>query len=455
MSTETENQLTSGAIVPALLKFTVPFFVASLLQALYGAVDLYVVGHFDTTASISAVSIGSQVVQTLTYFITGLSMGGTVVLGRHIGANNKVGAAQAVGTQAVLFALLAVLLTATLFFGANGFISILNTPTEAVSATWTYLRISTFGIPFVVGYNAVSGIFRGLGDSTRPTVFIAIACVINVVLDFAFVGGLGMGAGGAALATALAQGCSFLIALLYMRRRGLGFSLQRQHFTLHKRTARDILIVGMPIAVQDTLCSISFMAITAIFNAMGLIVSSAVGVVEKYISLTMRPAMAFGAATAAMSAQNLGARRPDRSKQVLWYSVGLSFALGLVLFILAQICPQRLVGIFSTDQDVIATGANYLRAYAFDYLMVAFAFNYTGFFSSCGKAILPFIQSIAVTFLVRVPLTWVLSQHATQSLYIAGLAIPTASFVTVVICSCYYIFLSKRCDILQPAKEGA
>ncbi len=444
-----ENQLTQGRIVPALLQFTIPFFFASLLQALYGAVDLYVVGQFDTTASVSAVSIGSQIIQTLTYFVTGLSMGGTVVLGRKVGAQDKQGAALAVGTQAVLFLLLTLMLCLTLGLGLEAALALMNTPPEALASTHAYLQVSLYGIPFIVGYNAVSGVFRGLGDSRSPTLFVGIACAINVALDFLFVGKLGMGAAGAAQATVLAQGISFVLSLFYIRHRGLGFALCKSNFRLHKQTAKEILVVGLPIALQDTLCSLSFMAISSIFNAMGLIVSSAVGVVEKYISLTMRPAMAFGAACAAMSAQNLGAGQPKRAKQVLWYSIGLTFTLSIVLFLLAQMISETLISLFSKDIAVAQTGADYLRSYAFDYFMVSFAFNYTGFFSSCGKAILPFMQSISVTFLVRVPLTYVLAGMVQDSLYIAGLAIPTASLVTVVICSIYYLYLRKKASILQ------
>ena len=253
-----ENKLTEGAIGLALLRFAAPFLLASFLQALYGAVDLFVVGRFTGSAAVSAVAIGSQVMQTITGIILGISMGGTVLIARRVGEKNDDGAARAVGTVAVLFSLLAVILTPVMLLAVRPAIAVMETPAEAVAEAMRYLFICACGIPFIIGYNGVSGIFRGTGDSKTPVYFIGLACLINIVFDFLLTGALDMGAAGAAAATVLAQGISFLASLLYMKRRGLAFPVKREHVRLDGAAVRRILVVGLPLALQDALVNVSF-----------------------------------------------------------------------------------------------------------------------------------------------------------------------------------------------------
>lgn len=314
---EQRNELTEGKIGTALLKFAVPFLVSSFLQALYGAADLFVTGQFADSASVSAVAIGSQVMQTITGIILGISMGATVLIGRKIGEKDEQGAAQALGSSALLFVILALALTPLMLLGTNGAVSLMETPAPAVTPARSYIFLCACGIPFIIGYNAVSGIFRGLGDSRTPMYFIALACAINICGDFLLIGGFHMGAAGAAIATVLAQGISFLSSLLYLKKKGFGFPVRRSHFRLDGYCVGQILKVGLPLALQDALVNVSFLVITAIVNTMGVVASAAVGVVEKIIVFAMLVPQAFASAVATMTAQNLGAGKRGRALRSL------------------------------------------------------------------------------------------------------------------------------------------
>lgn len=440
-----QNQLTQGRIGPALLRFALPFLLSSFLQALYGAADLFVVGRFADSAAVSAVAIGSQVMHTLTGVLLGISMGGTVLIGRAVGEGNTDKAARAIGTLAVLFGGLALAVTGLMLAATNSIVRLMETPAEAVAGTLAYTLICAAGIPFIAGYNGVSAVFRGLGDSKTPTYFIALACVLNVVADFILVGGFKMGAAGAAIATVLAQGVSFVAALWYLKRRGFGFAFGRRHFRLDAPSVRSILAVGLPLAVQDGLVSGSFLAITAIVNTLGLVASAALGVVEKVIVFAFMPISACASAVAAMAAQNLGAGQPKRARACMWCGVGYSFLFGAAFCLLSQLVPQLLIGLFTKDAPVVLAAAGYLRSYSLDALLVSFIFCINSYFSASGRSTLAFAHSMVATFGVRIPLTWVFSRFATGgSLYVMGLAAPAATAVSLAICLPILIWMKRK-----------
>lgn len=429
-----EFSLTEGKISSTLLRFAIPFLLASFLQALYGAADLYVVGRFDTAAGVSAVAIGSQVMQTITGIILGISTGGTVLLGRCIGEGNQEGAAKAVGTIASVFVLLAVLLTPVMMFLTDPIVQVMETPQEAAKAAKAYIFTCASGIPFIIGYNAVSGVFRGLGDSKSPLYFILIACIVNIGMDFLLVGGFGMGAEGAAIATVSAQAISFFAALWYIWHKGFSFPLRRQDFIPDLQSALRIWKVGLPLALQDALVNVSFLVITTIVNTLGLVPSAAVGVVEKIIIFAMLPPTSFASAVAAMTAQNLGAGKPERARKTLWFGVGYALVFGVIFCLYCQWNPESITGIFAKDIGVIQAAASYLRSYSMDCVLVSFIFCMNSYFSGYGKSVIAFAHSMIATFGVRIPATYFFSQYAGESLYVMGLASPLATFLSLVIC---------------------
>ena len=288
-----KNDLTKGSVWKNLVMFALPYLLACFMQTFYGMADLFVVGLYNDSATTTAVSIGSQVMHMLTVIIVGFAMGATVRIARCVGAKDERSAARTVGASVAFFILFAVVLTAVLLLMTNAITSVMLTPREAVGQTRLYLAICFAGVPFITAYNVISSIFRGAGDSRRPMYFVAVACVVNIVLDFIFIGGLGLGASGAALGTVCGQAVSVLFALGMLKRCSLGFQVTRQDIRVDKEVISQMLKVGTPIACQDGLIQVAFIVITVIANRRGLISSAAVGIVEKLIGFMFLVPSAF------------------------------------------------------------------------------------------------------------------------------------------------------------------
>lgn len=431
--------LTQGHIGRTLLLFALPLIAASVLQALYGAADVFVVGQFSTSADVSAVSVSSNIMHTITTFVIALCNGGTLMIGQYVGAQDHEKAARSIGALIIVALLISVFITGLVFLFPDVIISLVNMPAEAVSAGKDYLLICAAGIPLVVGYNAVSSLLRGFGDSKTPLLFVAIACVVNIVADIVLVKGFAMGAMGAAIATSGSQGLAFLFALLYLKKRGLPFSFKvKEHVRFDGFLIKRLLRFGMPLAVNYTLISLSFLIITAIVNEMGLIASAAVGVADKITMFILLVPSAMANAVSAMVAQNIGAERLDRAKQTMFTGIGLSLIFAVISFTLSQWQPEALIRAFTKDADVIATAVPYLRGFSYDCFIVSFVFNMNAFFNGCGKPLFTMMHNLLTSFLVRIPISYIVSRTAGASLLGVGLAVPAASLVSLSLCVLYY-----------------
>lgn len=433
-----DNKLTYGKIAPVLLQFAFPFMIASFLQSVYGAVDLLVVGRYTSSAAVSAVSIGSQLMLTATFLIQGISMGGTILIGQRVGETNWSGTARAVGNLCTLFIILSLALTPVMLLSNHLLVSVMQTPVEAVADAQKYLFICSIGFPFIAGYNAVSSIYRGLGDSKTPVYFIAVACAVNVILDFLLVGVMGYGVQGAAFATVTAQGFSFFCGLVHMKRKGFGFSISMIDFQIHSRDIFRILKVGIPLAMQDVLVHFSFLAIAAIINTLGLVASAAVGVAEKFMGFAFIPSGAFSSAVATMVAQNVGAGQKKRALSTMKYGIVFSLLCGILICGFCQLFPERLIGIFTKDEAVIIAGAQYIRTYSIDCILVSFVFCMNSYFNGNGQVLICLIHSVAATMLIRIPVTWIMSKVSVDSLLPMGIAAPAASLFSIVVCLIYF-----------------
>lgn len=288
--------------------FALPYMFSNLLQVLYGSADLFVVGQFGHTFDVSRVSIGSQTMSLITNLVLGLTTGVTVLLGQYLGSKSYRDLSKTIGGAIVLFLIIALVLTFVMLSFNNEITLLMNTPKEAIEATKSYLSICSAGIIFIVGYNVVSSILRGLGDSKTPLLFVFIACMINIVVDFVLVGYFHMGAKGAAIATVSAQGFSFFFALVYLCKKGIGYSFYKEDICFSKYIQK-IMQIGFPLGLQSVLVNISFLIITIIANQMGLIASASLGVVEKLMGFLMLPAIALGSALASLIALNVGAKQ--------------------------------------------------------------------------------------------------------------------------------------------------
>lgn len=277
-----QNDLTTGSVFRNVVSFSLPYLLSYFLQTLYGMADLFIIGQFEGVASTTAVSIGSQVMHMLTVMLVGLAMGATVSIAQAAGGGDKKRTASAIGNTVTLFMLLSLALTALLLSLRGGIVPIMSTPEEAVQGTLAYLTVCFIGIPFITAYNIIASIFRGLGDSKSPMYFIAVACVVNIALDYYFMGTLHLGPAGAALGTTLSQAVSVLVSLAIILKRRL-ISVRRADFRPQRAVMGKLLQIGVPVALQDGFIQVSFVIITIIANRRGLTDAAAVGIVEKII----------------------------------------------------------------------------------------------------------------------------------------------------------------------------
>ena len=303
-----EQRLLKENVFKALMIFALPYMFSNLLQVFYGSADMFVVGQFGHTFDVSGVSIGSQAMALITNLVLGLTTGVTVLLGQYLGSKSYRDLSKTIGGAIVLFLIIALGLTFVMLSFNNEITLLMNTPKEAIEATKSYLSICSAGIIFIVGYNVVSSILRGLGDSKTPLLFVFIACMINIVVDFVLVGYFHMGAKGAAIATVSAQGFSFFFALVYLCKKGIGYSFYKEDICFSKYIQK-IMQIGFPLGLQSVLVNISFLIITIIVNQMGLIASASLGVVEKLMGFLMLPAIVLGSVLASLIALNVGAKQ--------------------------------------------------------------------------------------------------------------------------------------------------
>lgn len=443
-----------GPILSPLLRFTVPVLLALFLQAMYGAVDLMVVGRFGQPADVSAVSTGSQVMQTVTSVITGLSMGATVLLGQRLGKGRSDEAGQVLGSAIALFAAVALLLTGIMTAAASPMARIMQAPAEAFGQTVVYVRICSGGAVFIVAYNVLGAMFRGIGDSRTPLLTVAIACAVNIAGDLLLVAGFRMGVAGAAVATVLAQAVSVALSLLFTARRGLPFAFSPRDIRFHPRFTGRILRLGTPVALQDALVSISFLAIAAIVNRLGVIASAGVGVAEKLCGFIMLVPSAYMQSLSAFVAQNIGANRRDRAKKAMLYGMGTSLCCGIVLAWLSFFHGDLLASLFARDAQVIGAAADYLKAYAIDTLLTSIMFCFAGYFNGCGNTAFVMVQGIVGAFCVRIPVSLLMSRMEPVSLFRVGLATPCSTVVQILLfLGCYAVLTAREKRAGLPARD--
>ena len=438
-----KNDFLSGPILPPLIQFALPLMLSLLLQAFYGGVDLAVVGRFSPTASVSAVATGSQVMQAVTVIVSGLTMGSTVLVGKAMGARDGQRAGRVVAGQLRLFGLLAVVLTAAMLLFAPQAARLMNVPAEAVDETVRYLRICGAGIVFITAYNGISGVFRGIGNSRSPFLFVLIACLVNVVLDLVFVGLLGMNAAGAALATIIAQAVSVAFSLGYIRRHPLPFAV-RKYWREGTGSVAGILRVGMPIALQDFLTNLSFLIITSIVNTLGLVASAGVGISEKlFVFLSIVP-MAFMSALSTFVAQNMGAGNYKRARQALFSAQGISICFGVAMFLGTFFAGGALASVFENDPAVVEAARLYLRGSSVEYLLISFTFCFLGYFNGREYTAFVMAQGLFSAFAVRVPLSYFLSRLPDASVFLISLAVPVSAVMNLTLCLLCFFWLRRR-----------
>ena len=437
------KNFTEGKIFLPLIRFALPVLAALFLQTMYGAVDLLVVGQLASSADVSAVSTGSLIMQTVTVGITGLSMGLTVLIGRKIGEEKQDEAGTIIGAGIWLFAVLAAALSVVMVLCAAPIARLMHAPEAAFDKTVRYIAICSAGAAFIVAFNLVGSIFRGIGNSTLPLITVAIACVVNIAGDLLLVARFHLGTTGVAIATVFAQAVSVAVSLWIIHRQKLPFRFSGKDIRCDRGRIRAILTLGTPIALQDLLVNFSFLAIGAIVNAIGLTASAGVGVAEKLCGFIMLVPSAYMQAMSAFVAQNMGAGKPDRARRALLCGIASSVAVGVVMAYVTFFHGDVLSGIFAVDPEVIAASARYLKAYAIDCLLTSFLFCFVGYFNGTGNTVFVMVQGITGAVGVRLVLSFLISR-VTSDLFAIGLATPASSLVQILLCGGFLAYTMRR-----------
>lgn len=436
-----KNNFTEGNILKKLSLFMLPVLGALILQAAYGAVDLLVVGRFGSTAGLSAVSTGSQLMNLVTFMVTQLAMGATVLIARYLGEKKPERIGAVLGGATVVFAILATVLFVLLVFFAHPIAVLMQAPSEALGLTTRYVRICGIGIFFIVAYNMLAAIFRGLGDSKSPLLFVLVACLINIAGDLLFVAGFKMDAAGAAIATIMAQAVSVVLAIVILLKKDLPFTLKKSDFRLNPQ-CRKFLQVGLPLALQEVLTQASFLALCAFVNRLGLTASSGYGVASKIVSFAMLIPSALMQSMASFVAQNVGASKPKRAKQAMFTGMGIGLVFGCAVFALVMLKGDVLAGIFSTDAEVVQKGFEYLKGFAPETILTAILFSMLGYFNGNNKTVFVMIQGLVQTLLVRLPMSYLMSIQPNASLTKIGLAAPVSTLVGVLLNTAFYLYFT-------------
>ena len=438
-----KSDFTQGSILGKLLPFMMPILGALVLQAAYGAVDLLVVGRFGTTSGLSAVSTGSQVLNLVTFVITQFAMGITVLIARYIGEKKPQYIGALIGGATIIFAIVSAVLFVIMIGFSQPIAVLMQAPEEAVELTSTYVRICGSGIFFIVAYNLLAAIFRGLGDSKSPLLFVAVACVVNIAGDLILVAGLHLDAAGAAIATVAAQAVSVVFALFLLVKRELPFEISKHDFKINMHCVRALKI-GLPLALQEFLTQISFLALCAFVNRLGLEASSGYGVACKIVNFAMLIPSSLMQSMASFVSQNVGAGNEKRAKKAMFTGMGVGLVIGCIVFTLVWFKGNLLTGIFTTDAAVVQNGYDYLKGFALETIVTAILFSIIGYFNGHDKTVWVMVQGLVQTLLVRLPLAYYMSIQPDASLTKIGFAAPAATIFGIVLNVIYYLYANRK-----------
>ncbi len=457
MNERENNPFLTGPIFRPLLKFMIPVLLANLLQAMYSAVDLMVIGRYANAETVqlanAAVGTGSMIMVMVTFVINGLAMGTTVVLGQYIGAKDRDGSSKVIGSAICIFVILAAALTLIMEVLAPTFASLMNAP--SVEMTSLYLRICGGGLIFITAYNVISGIFRGIGNSKLPLLFVGIACVVNIGLDLFTVCILHWDVAGVAVSTITAQAVSVILSLVVIRKTALPFDVNAKLIRLHKGICAKIMKAGIPLAFQDLLTNLSFVVINSVANQLGPDASAWAGIASGYsvdnklTTFAMIIPTAFLQSMAVFTAQNVGAGNRERIQKGLRYMLTTSLCVGVALALLCEFGGSMMASIFTNDAETIYYAAQYLKGYALDCLICASMLTLLGYFNGCGHSTLVLIQGLIGSFVVRIPIILLLQNYEGVTLTHLGLGCSSATVASMIICTGYLIVKTKK-DTMFP-----
>ncbi len=434
-----ENNLAEGNVVKQLILFSLPVLISNIIQSLYSTVDMLIVGQYANEVAMSGVNIGGQVSFIITNMVFGLSVGATVLVGQYKGADDRKGMHEVIATLLISLMVAAVALTVIMIAVVDPILQVIQTPAESFSEAKSYFIISMLGTVFIFGYNALSALMRGLGDSKNPLIFVAIACGVNIVLDLLFVAQFKMGAAGAALATIISQAISMILCIVYLAKNNFIFDFSLESFkSFSKKQLKLILKIGIPTSIQNVASGLSFLFLTTLVNTMGVMASAAVGAVGKLNGFAILPGVAMSTSISAMSAQNIGAKKYKRASKTMYTGAAIALGISIVIFVLVGIFPESCMRMFGDDPEFIKCGVDYIKSFKYDYLIAPVFFCINGLFIGSGHTTFSLINGILSSILFRIPASFLFGMVMSMGLTGVGLGAPVASIAALVLCIIFY-----------------
>ncbi|ERI97218.1 MULTISPECIES: MATE family efflux transporter [Eubacteriales] len=445
-----QNDLTRGGVRGHILRFALPLIVSNLFQALYNAVDMFFVGRYTGTAGLAAVSVSGPIMNIMIMTITGLSIGVSVMIASYAGRGEDGEVVQAAGTSIALYLLLAAAVTALGILFTPQILRLVQTPAEAFDQAVAYLRTIFAGIVFMFGYNLICAFQRGFDDSRSSMIFVLVATVTNIVLDFVFLRFFQLGAFGASLATVISQSVSFFMGVAYFR-------LNRHVITFHPKTIRisrphlkRLLHLGLPTAAQQLLLNVAMTTFSGLANSFGLQASAAYGIGIKIDSFAMLPSDAINASMSSFSSQNLGAGKPERITEGLKESMKLALLIAAAVAAIVALFGSRIAGVFNSDPAVQELAGSYLRLSCLSYFGFATVHPLIGFLRGTGNSMVNFYNVFLSQYAVRIPVAFL----CTRLMGFSGIAV--AVIIGPIVSTLLYAWYiaSGRWKRSAEAKEG-
>lgn len=436
------NDFTKGSIFKEMITFMIPILGSLILQAMYGAVDLMIVGQFGTTTGLSGISTGSNIMNMATFVVAGLAMAVTVQISKYIGMQKQERIGRLIGCTIALFSSISIVLSVVLIVLARPLAQLMQAPAEALDLTVQYIRICGTGFLLITAYNTISSVFRGLGDSKSPLLFVFIACVVNIIGDLVLVAGCNMNVAGAAIATVAAQGVSVILSVFIIRKKEFPFTVHKKDICLNEEL-NGIIKIGTPIALQELLTQFSFLALCAFVNSLGLAASSGYGVANKVQSFAMLIPSALMQSMSSFVSQNVGAGKEKRAFRSMLTGMAIGGVIGVFVFMGLVLFGDKMASVFTGDREVIIEAYSYMKGFSLEVILTAVLFSFMGYYNGHARTFWVMLQGLAQTFIVRLPVAYVMTALPNPTLFKIALAGPSATVFGILLNVIYYFYYRK------------
>jgi putative MATE family efflux protein len=431
------KNLTEGNSGSLIFKFAIPMLIGNVFQQSYNIVDSIVVGRYVGKEALAAVGASFPLIFMLISFVVGVAMGTTIIISQYFGAGDMKMVKRSIDTMYIFLFVASILVTILGITLSGPIFRLINLPEDVIPQAVTYFNVYLVGMIFFFGYNGISSVLRGLGDSKTPLYFLIISTVMNMILVMLFVAVFKWGVAGAAWATVISQAGAFFTGVIYLNRTHEVVKLNSLKLVFDRAIFKKSMMIGLPTGLQQTFVSLGMLAIMRIVNDFGTNVIAAYSVAGRLDSLAGMPAMNFGAALSTFVGQNLGANKPERVKQGLTATFRMSGALALFTSLVVIVFRRSLMGLFTSDAAVIDIGSEYLVIVSSFYLFFSTMFVIGGVMRGAGDTIVPMFITLFSLWAIRIPAAWIMSRY----FGVDGIwwSIPVAWFIGMILSYLYYL----------------